>query len=322
MGAPVAKEPLILAVGRFFRGGHSKNQHVLLDALAELVPRAGALSLREAATIPATSRSSAAARTACRPSCAWTCRATSCSSSTRAPPCSGTRPATGRTRAATPSVSSTSGSPPSRRWPTVPFRCVPRRRPGRGGGGRAHRRVVAYAVRAGRPDEGPIEDEPGVSGSRAAAREEAAATRRSVPRSRPRTRPRRLGPRPPSCARAAGAAARPLDRHPCVREGPAARATSPEQRQRGHRAAHVAREPACSRSACHAQPGLAPQDQRQPGPGKGARHHQQRVALRPCPTGRSGGPPEPSPACSATAGSYMQVQPARRSLSARSTSSR
>jgi glycosyltransferase involved in cell wall biosynthesis len=34
--APAPKEPLILAVGRFFRGGHSKNQHVLLDALAEL----------------------------------------------------------------------------------------------------------------------------------------------------------------------------------------------------------------------------------------------------------------------------------------------
>jgi len=30
------KEPLILAVGRFFRGHHSKNQHVLLEALAEL----------------------------------------------------------------------------------------------------------------------------------------------------------------------------------------------------------------------------------------------------------------------------------------------
>jgi glycosyltransferase involved in cell wall biosynthesis len=35
-GPPAAKESLILAVGRFFRGGHSKNQHVLIDALAEL----------------------------------------------------------------------------------------------------------------------------------------------------------------------------------------------------------------------------------------------------------------------------------------------
>jgi glycosyltransferase involved in cell wall biosynthesis len=35
-GPPGSKESLILAVGRFFRGGHSKNQHVLLDALAEL----------------------------------------------------------------------------------------------------------------------------------------------------------------------------------------------------------------------------------------------------------------------------------------------
>ncbi|HMJ96136.1 MAG TPA: glycosyltransferase family 4 protein, partial [Thermoleophilaceae bacterium] len=35
-GPPGSKEPLILAVGRFFRGWHSKNQHVLLDALAEL----------------------------------------------------------------------------------------------------------------------------------------------------------------------------------------------------------------------------------------------------------------------------------------------
>ena len=34
--APGPKEPMILAVGRFFRGWHSKNQHVLLDALAEL----------------------------------------------------------------------------------------------------------------------------------------------------------------------------------------------------------------------------------------------------------------------------------------------
>jgi glycosyltransferase involved in cell wall biosynthesis len=34
--AAAAKEPLILAVGRFFRGGHSKNQHVLLEALAGL----------------------------------------------------------------------------------------------------------------------------------------------------------------------------------------------------------------------------------------------------------------------------------------------
>jgi glycosyltransferase involved in cell wall biosynthesis len=34
--APVSKEPLILAVGRFFRGWHSKNQHVLLDALGAL----------------------------------------------------------------------------------------------------------------------------------------------------------------------------------------------------------------------------------------------------------------------------------------------
>jgi glycosyltransferase involved in cell wall biosynthesis len=35
-GAQAPKERLILAVGRFFRGWHSKNQHVLLDALAEL----------------------------------------------------------------------------------------------------------------------------------------------------------------------------------------------------------------------------------------------------------------------------------------------
>jgi len=34
--APVSKESLILAVGRFFRGLHSKNQHVLLDALDAL----------------------------------------------------------------------------------------------------------------------------------------------------------------------------------------------------------------------------------------------------------------------------------------------
>ena len=36
VGGQAPKEPLILAVGRFFRGWHSKNQHVLLDALAEL----------------------------------------------------------------------------------------------------------------------------------------------------------------------------------------------------------------------------------------------------------------------------------------------
>jgi glycosyltransferase involved in cell wall biosynthesis len=35
-GVPAQKEQVILAVGRFFRGRHSKNQHVLLDALAEL----------------------------------------------------------------------------------------------------------------------------------------------------------------------------------------------------------------------------------------------------------------------------------------------
>ena len=35
-GPPAPKEQLILAVGRFFRGHHSKNQHVLLEALAEL----------------------------------------------------------------------------------------------------------------------------------------------------------------------------------------------------------------------------------------------------------------------------------------------
>ncbi len=35
-GPPATKDRLILGVGRFFRGGHSKNQHVLLDALAEL----------------------------------------------------------------------------------------------------------------------------------------------------------------------------------------------------------------------------------------------------------------------------------------------
>lgn len=34
--APASKEPLILAVGRFFSGWHSKNQHVLLEALAAL----------------------------------------------------------------------------------------------------------------------------------------------------------------------------------------------------------------------------------------------------------------------------------------------
>lgn len=33
---PPAPEPLILAVGRYFRGGHSKGQHVLLDALERL----------------------------------------------------------------------------------------------------------------------------------------------------------------------------------------------------------------------------------------------------------------------------------------------
>lgn len=35
-GPPVPKEQLIAAVGRFFRGHHSKNQHVLLEALAAL----------------------------------------------------------------------------------------------------------------------------------------------------------------------------------------------------------------------------------------------------------------------------------------------
>lgn len=34
--APGPKERLILAVGRYFRGWHSKNQHVLLEAIAEL----------------------------------------------------------------------------------------------------------------------------------------------------------------------------------------------------------------------------------------------------------------------------------------------
>jgi glycosyltransferase involved in cell wall biosynthesis len=34
--APEAKERLIVAVGRYFRGWHSKNQHVLLEAFAEL----------------------------------------------------------------------------------------------------------------------------------------------------------------------------------------------------------------------------------------------------------------------------------------------
>jgi glycosyltransferase involved in cell wall biosynthesis len=33
---PAPKEPLIVGVGRFFRGWHSKNQHVLLEALAGL----------------------------------------------------------------------------------------------------------------------------------------------------------------------------------------------------------------------------------------------------------------------------------------------
>jgi glycosyltransferase involved in cell wall biosynthesis len=32
----VAKEPVILSVGRFFSGWHSKNQHVLVEAFAEL----------------------------------------------------------------------------------------------------------------------------------------------------------------------------------------------------------------------------------------------------------------------------------------------
>ena len=36
VAAPADKERLIVAVGRFFRGRHAKNQHVLLDALAEL----------------------------------------------------------------------------------------------------------------------------------------------------------------------------------------------------------------------------------------------------------------------------------------------
>jgi glycosyltransferase involved in cell wall biosynthesis len=32
----LAKDPVILSVGRFFRGGHSKNQHVLVEAFREL----------------------------------------------------------------------------------------------------------------------------------------------------------------------------------------------------------------------------------------------------------------------------------------------
>ena len=32
----LAKEPMVLSVGRFFRGGHSKNQHVLVEAFREL----------------------------------------------------------------------------------------------------------------------------------------------------------------------------------------------------------------------------------------------------------------------------------------------
>jgi glycosyltransferase involved in cell wall biosynthesis len=35
-GEPLEKEPLILSVGRFFRRHHSKNQHLLVDALARL----------------------------------------------------------------------------------------------------------------------------------------------------------------------------------------------------------------------------------------------------------------------------------------------
>lgn len=37
-GAPLAKEPVVLAVGRFFRSGHAKRHDVLIDAFAALAP--------------------------------------------------------------------------------------------------------------------------------------------------------------------------------------------------------------------------------------------------------------------------------------------
>ena len=131
---PGEREPLILSVGRFFSGWHSKNQHVLLEAFARarragLVAGAGGRGGRSRLR---GARRGARPR-ACRSSCASTFHATSCWTSTRAPRCSGTPRATARTPAATPSGWSTSASRRSRRWRTARSRwSIPAGGSGRG----------------------------------------------------------------------------------------------------------------------------------------------------------------------------------------------
>ena len=95
-----------------------------------------------------------------------------------------------------------------------------------------------------------------------------------------------------------------------------------QQRQRHAHAGEVLAQPP-ARAACQAQASLAVGDERQPARRERAGDEQQRVALHPRPRAVAQRALDPPPAWRATArGSQRHVQPASRSRSPRSTSSR
>ena len=144
---PPAPEQLILAVGRYFRGGR-KGQGALLDALERLDAPGWRLVLAGGSGDPSCEAELRERRARAPRRAARGRAAPAAGGALPARRCSGTPRATARTPAAIPSASSISASPRLRRWRTAPCRSCSARGARRGGRGRPQRAPLAEHRRA------------------------------------------------------------------------------------------------------------------------------------------------------------------------------